>query len=100
MKTLEVFKSELVESANEKDDDNTPSTSHRDPPPTLIMRRTAIRTFPQGKRIALYYITAIDKYISVPYNVSGKDDDISTVSESYKPESTRVSKIITSLKSK
>lgn len=38
-----------------------------DPPAVLLMRRTSIRLFPNGQRVALYFVDKINKYISVPY---------------------------------
>lgn len=39
-----------------------------DPPNILIMRRKQIRQFPNGQRVALYYVDKINKYITVPYS--------------------------------
>ena len=39
-----------------------------DPPAVLIMRRKAIRQYPNGQRVALYYVDKIDKYVTVPYS--------------------------------
>lgn len=38
-----------------------------DPPAVLIMRRKSVRQFPNGQRVALYYIDKINKYVTVPY---------------------------------
>lgn len=38
-----------------------------DPPMVLIMRRKNVREFPGGKRVALYYIDKLHKYITIPY---------------------------------
>lgn len=38
-----------------------------DPPAVLIMRRKSIRQFPNGQRVALYYVDKINKYVTVPY---------------------------------
>ena len=38
-----------------------------DPPNVLIMRRKSVRQFPNGQRVALYYVDKIDKYVTVPY---------------------------------
>jgi len=38
-----------------------------DPPAVLIMKRKSIRQFPDGQRVALYYVDKIDKYVTVPY---------------------------------
>jgi hypothetical protein len=47
--------------------------SKKDPPAVLVMKRKAIRMFPNGERIALYYIDKLNKYVTVPYSVT--DDD-------------------------
>jgi hypothetical protein len=39
-----------------------------DPPAVLVMRRTAIRMFPNGQKIALYKVDKINKYVTVPYD--------------------------------
>ena len=31
------------------------------------MRRKSVRQFPNGQRVALYYVDKIDKYVTVPY---------------------------------
>jgi hypothetical protein len=36
-------------------------------PAVLIMRRKSIRQFPNGQRVALYYVDKINKYVTVPY---------------------------------
>ena len=41
-----------------------------DPPAMLIMRRKSIRQFPNGQRVALYYVDKINKYVTVPYMAS------------------------------
>ena len=38
-----------------------------DPPAVLVMRRKSIRQFPGGKRVALYYVDKLNKYVTVPY---------------------------------
>jgi hypothetical protein len=43
-------------------------TLPHDPPPVLIMRRKAIRQYPNGQRVAMYYVDKIDKYVTVPYS--------------------------------
>jgi hypothetical protein len=39
----------------------------KDPPPVILLKRKAIRVFPDGNRIALYHAQQLDKYISIPY---------------------------------
>lgn len=42
-------------------------THDMDPPAVLIMRRKSVRQFPNGQRVALYYVDKINKYVTVPY---------------------------------
>jgi len=37
-------------------------------PAVLVMRRIAIRQFPNGQKIALYKVDKINKYVTVPYS--------------------------------
>ena len=39
-----------------------------DPPTVLVMRRKSVRQFPNGQRVALYYVDKLNKYVTVPYN--------------------------------
>ena len=41
--------------------------SESDIPPVLILKRKAIRVYPDNQKVALYYAQAIDKYVSIPY---------------------------------
>jgi hypothetical protein len=45
----------------------TSQTKELDPPAVLIMRRKSVRQFPNGQRVALYYVDKINKYVTVPY---------------------------------
>jgi hypothetical protein len=36
-------------------------------PAILMMRRKSFRLFPDGQKVALYYIDKLDKYVTVPY---------------------------------
>ena len=56
MKTLKQF----IFESNEKH-------QSMDPPAVLIMKRKSVRQFPNGQRVALYYVDKIDKYVTVPY---------------------------------
>jgi hypothetical protein len=49
-------------------DEARSSDSPNDPPYVLVLRRKAIRLYPDGGRVALYYTPQIDKYFSVPYS--------------------------------
>lgn len=60
-----------------------------DPPPILIMRRKAVRMFPNGQKVALYYVDKIHKYVTVPYedsimSSSFKEHNEPTIMESLK----------------
>ena len=52
-------------------------------PSVLILKRKAIRVYPDNQKVALYYSQALDKYVTIPYNdiqmglneAKKKDDD-------------------------
>ena len=49
----------------------------KDPPLVLVIKRKAIRMYPDGTRIALYFNDRLNKYFSVPYQYgSGMDAPI------------------------
>jgi len=56
LKTLKEFMAEATEH-------NMPL----DPPAVLLMKRKSVRQFPNGQRVALYYVDKINKYVTVPY---------------------------------
>lgn len=41
--------------------------SEKEIPTVIILKRKAIRVFPDNQKIAMYYSQALDKYISIPY---------------------------------
>ena len=43
----------------------------KDPPAVLIMKRRSIRQFADGRKVALYYVEKINKYVTVPYDSDG-----------------------------
>jgi hypothetical protein len=45
-------------------------------PSVLLLKRKAIRVFPDGQKVALYYAQAIDKYVSIPYNEIGINEEV------------------------
>lgn len=59
------------------------SLSNQDPPTILVLRRTAIRIFPQGQRVATYRNDNLDLEVAIPYNPNtlGKHK-ISSISQS------------------
>jgi len=52
------------------------STTLKDPPNVLIMKRVSIRNFNNGQRVALYHIQKLNKYVSIPYGRGKEDDEI------------------------
>ena len=55
-------------------DENTLPKGSNLPPAMIIMKRIAIRQYPNGQKVALYYAKMIDKYLTVPYNDIGIAD--------------------------
>jgi len=51
----------------------------KNPPTVLTLKRKAIRMFPDGRIIALYYSDTLKKYISIPFGED--DDDVKNVSQ-------------------
>jgi hypothetical protein len=49
--------------------------SQKEAPSVLLLKRKAIRVFPDGQKVALYYAQAIDKYVSIPYNEIGINEE-------------------------
>jgi hypothetical protein len=43
----------------------------REPPVNLVLRRTAIQTFPGGQKVALYFCEQLKKYFSLNYEKNG-----------------------------
>jgi hypothetical protein len=71
MKSFTNFRQQLDEAKGKK---NSKTSSL---PAVLVMKRQSMRQYPGNKTIALYYISAIDKYVTIPYNM----DEILGVSE-------------------
>lgn len=59
-------------------------------PSLIIMKRRAIRVFPDGQKVALYWADRINKYISVPFQSIGISEDYDPKDKKSK-ESDRVS---------
>lgn len=55
--------------------------SQKEAPSVLLLKRKAIRVFPDGQKVALYYAQAIDKYVSIPYNEIGINEQAVAPSE-------------------
>lgn len=43
-------------------------------PAVILLKRKALRAFPDGQKIGLYYAQAIDKYVSIPFSEIGVSD--------------------------
>jgi uncharacterized protein YdhG (YjbR/CyaY superfamily) len=48
----------------------------QDPPFVLVLKRKAIRLYPDKTKIAMYYNQKLDKYFSIPYSSSGINSPI------------------------
>jgi len=64
----EVYGKEKEEPVKEEYTSLTEQKMKGDPAPVLVLKRKAIRLFPNGTRIALYYNDKLSKYFSVPYS--------------------------------
>lgn len=53
----------------------------KDIPAVIILKRKAIRVYPDNQKVALYYSQALDRYISIPYGKNSKALDM-TLNES------------------
>jgi hypothetical protein len=67
MKTLRTFISESLTKQKNLILNETLSFK-MDPPNIILLKRKAIRIFPDGRKVALYHADKIDKYISIPYS--------------------------------
>jgi hypothetical protein len=54
-------------------------TSMATMPSILVLKRKAIRVYPGGQNVGLYYSQQLDKYVAVPF--SGKDNNILSMNE-------------------
>lgn len=59
------------------------NTSFKYPPPFLTMKRKAVRAFPDGQHVAVYFISQLNRFISIPFGTNKKNDqfDLPAVSE-------------------
>lgn len=60
--------------------------SDRDIPQLLILKRKAIRIFPDNAKVALYYAQGIDRYVSIPFGEVG----VSSVNEQLNEEQSQM----------
>lgn len=47
--------------------------SEKDMPSIIVLKRKAIRVYPDNQKVALYYSQALDKYVSIPFGSSAKN---------------------------
>ena len=72
----------IVTSSIKEDSEIIEEALNIDPPYTLLLKREAIRMYPNGTKIALYYSKKLDKYFSVPYDASAAIQAEETIKES------------------
>jgi len=86
MKTLNQFYSE-TEKKNINESIILEDLSFKSDPPNIIMlKRKAIRIFPDGRKVALYYADKIKKYVSIPYfDMVHNDKNLMQVHEKWTP---------------
>lgn len=82
---MTTFLSQNYEQLNEKADRlskfdprfKTGYPEDKDMPVVLILKRKAIRVYPDNQKVALYYSQALDKYVSIPFgsNMGSLNED-------------------------
>lgn len=80
---LDEAKTEYLSKFDPRQSKNWPSET--DMPTVLMLKRKAIRIYPDFTKVALYYAQAIDKYVSIPFTGINTDVAVS-VSEQYVTE--------------
>jgi hypothetical protein len=65
-KDMHEAKEEYLSKIDSRDNPKYPSDTKI--PAVMTMRRKAIRNYPDNQKVALYYIQAIDKYITIPWS--------------------------------
>lgn len=82
MKTLSKFFSEIEESNIDQSSLTETLSFRADPPNMIMLKRKAIRVFPDGRKVALYYADKIQQYVTIPYSNTGhKEKDLMQVHE-------------------
>lgn len=59
----------------------TEATLSSDPPMMLVLKRTGVRIFPDGKRVALYKNDKLNLSFTIPYSSAGAEQELVGVSE-------------------
>jgi hypothetical protein len=84
----EVYGKEKEENVKEEYIPLTEERMKGDPSPVLVLKRKAIRMFPNGTKIALYYNDKLGKYFSIPYSTE-RDLDAPIQAESVQLEESK-----------
>lgn len=84
MKTLRTFISE-AEQDREGDIVTEAMSFKNDPPNIIVLKRKAIRIFPDGRKVAMYHADKIDKYVTIPYS-DMVEKDVPQMHESWSPK--------------
>lgn len=69
---LESLMTHVLVEKNQKVDKSA-YPSDKDMPTVIILKRKAIRVFPDNQKIGMYYSQALDRYISIPFGPNVKD---------------------------
>jgi hypothetical protein len=85
MKNLKTFFSEIEKNIDEDNIVLESSSFKTDPPNIIVLKRKAIRIFPDGRKVALYHADKIDKYISIPYS-NIPNENVMQVHENWIPK--------------
>jgi len=59
----------------------TEASLSSDPPMMLVLKRTGVRIFPDGKRVALYKNDKLNLSFTIPYSSAGPEQELVGVSE-------------------
>jgi len=86
MKTLKDFLSESKLPDIEKTSILESHSFQKDPPNMIVLKRKAIRIFPDGNKVALYFADKINKYVSIPYSDMSNDKHIIQMHEKWTPK--------------
>lgn len=82
MKTLKTFFSETKEHNIDQSTIVEDLSFKSDPPNIIMLKRKAIRIFPDGRKVALYYADKIQQYVTIPYsNIGHREKNIMQVHE-------------------
>jgi hypothetical protein len=59
-------------------------------PAIIILKRKAIRVYPDHQKVALYYAQAIDKYVTIPFGIFGDGGIAGSMNEEVERKPTKV----------